>query len=196
MFNNYIKNSISYLAYYNLLIKLMGEKKTTGLQQDEALLNYAKLNLARMKRLHETIALTGELKEVLKNIHKKYYFIVLTEGWCGDAAQNLPLLQAIESETKNIQLCILLRDENIELIDKFLTNGGRSIPKIICTDENMNNTLFTWGPRPKLAQELVMQLVAQKASLEVKSLEVQKWYNADKTMSQQSEFVELLKQLH
>ncbi len=192
---NYISKSFTYNDYYTLLENLMKEGKTTGINQSEDYLNYAKLNLARMNRLNKTIELTEELKRALKKITKKYIWLVITEGWCGDAAQNIPVFHFIEQENPNIELRLILRDENLELMDKYLTNGGRSIPKLICLDKEALKEIFVWGPRPQETQEIMLDLLARKVTLEDKSLILQKWYNNDKTLTLQDEFVELLKKL-
>lgn len=192
---NYISKSITYNDYCSLLETLMKEGKTTGTNQSEDYLNYAKLNLARMNRLNKTIELTEELKRALKKITKKYIWLVITEGWCGDAAQNIPVFHFIEQENPNIELRLILRDENLELMDKYLTNGGRSIPKLICLDKESLKEIFVWGPRPQETQKVMLDLLARKVTLEDKSLIIQKWYNNDKTLTLQNEFIELLKKL-
>ncbi|WP_337018601.1 thioredoxin family protein [Oceanobacillus massiliensis] len=80
--------------------------------------------------------------------------IVLTEDWCGDAMLNIPILLRI-SEAADIQVKMLLRDQNLELMDQYLTNGkSRSIPIFIFIDENGNETA-KWGPRAARVQEFV-----------------------------------------
>ena len=192
---NYISKSITYNEYCNLLETLMKEGKTTGTNQSESYLNYAKLNLVRMQRLNKTVVLTEELKAELKKITKKYTWLVITEGWCGDAAQNIPALHVMEKENSNIELRLILRDENLELMDRYLTNGGRAIPKLICLEKESMQEVFIWGPRPEETQKIVLDLVERKVTLEEKSLILQKWYNNDKTLTLQNEFIELLKKL-
>ena len=192
---NYISKSITYNEYCNLLETLMKEGKTTGTNQSESYLTYAKLNLVRMQRLNKTVVLTEELKAELKKITKKYTWLVITEGWCGDAAQNIPALHFMEKENSNIELRLILRDENLELMDRYLTNGGRAIPKLICLEKESMQEVFIWGPRPEETQKIVLDLVERKATLEEKSLILQKWYNNDKTLTLQNEFIELLKKL-
>lgn len=120
--------------------------------------------------------------------------MVLTETWCGDAAQSLPALHQIANSNPNIEFRILLRDEHPELMDRYLTNGAKSIPKLIGFDMDLNE-LFVWGPRPKAAQNLALELIKQGASKEEKGLAIQKWYNSDKTISLQKEINTLLEKL-
>ncbi|MCA0431078.1 MAG: thioredoxin family protein [Bacteroidetes bacterium] len=188
----YLKKSYTYKEYISLLENLMLQGKTTGETQTDELINYANLNLARIHRLEKTVEITPELKELILNIKHNYTWLVITEGWCGDAAQNITPLYFITQLNPKINLALVLRDDNLDLMDKYLTNGGRSIPKLICLDEN-NKEIFNWGPRPIAAQKIVQELMANKATLEEKSLTIQKWYNTDKTLSLQNEFVELIK---
>jgi hypothetical protein len=189
---NYLKKSYTYKNYINLLENLILQGKTTGETQTEDLINYAKLNLARIHRLEKSVEITPQLKDLILNVKQNYTWLVITEGWCGDAAQNITPLYYITQLNSKINLALVLRDENLDLMDKYLTNGGRSIPKLICLDEN-NKEIFNWGPRPVAAQKIVQELIANKATLEEKSLTIQKWYNSDKTLSLQNEFVELIK---
>ena len=112
------------------------------------------LNDRRMKRLDKTIKISEETIQEFQKVKQPQTWLVLTEGWCGDAAQNLPILDKIASDTANIDLKIVLRDENLDLMDLFLTNGGRSIPKLIALDKD-NNVLDFWGPRPTIATKMV-----------------------------------------
>ena len=189
-----LASAMSYDTYMRLLIDLMAEEKTTGNDQSEAMVGYGKMNVQRMKRLNKTIQLQPELLEVLTSFNRKVTFLVLTEGWCGDAAQNIPVLHKIAEQAENIELKLLLRDQNLPVMDAFLTNGGRSIPKLIAVDTNSLAVIGTWGPRPEAAQFMVSEFKKIKDgdySEFVK--EVQLWYARDKTIAMQKELKALLK---
>jgi len=95
----------------------------------------------------------------------------------------------------NIELKFLLRDENPELMDQYLTNGkSRSIPKLIAVDEN-NEELFNWGPRPKILQEMFYHMKANAITNDTIKEEMHRWYAKDKTVTTQKEILELLKQV-
>lgn len=189
---NYISKSISYNDYVTLLDNLMAQGKTTGQNHSDDYINYAKLNLARMHRLNKTAKLTDDLKNTLQNVKSNFIFLVLTEGWCGDAAQNIPILNLIENECKNIDLKLILRDENLELMDNYLTDGGRSIPKLICLNKTTLNEVFVWGPRPAAAQQIMLELKEKNVTLAEKGEAIHKWYNEDKTLSVQEELKNLI----
>lgn len=182
---------MTYRDYRHLLDTLMQQGKTTGDNQSEQYLNYAKLNLQRMRRLEKVTVLTPELQKLLQTLSTPLTWLVITEGWCGDAAQNLPVLEKMAEANAGITLRLVLRDAHPELMDRYLTNGARAIPKLICLDAK-GQEVFTWGPRPAALQHLVMDMKQNNVSAEDKALAVQQWYNADKTQAMQDEFVALL----
>jgi len=159
-------------------------------------------NLARMNRLDRKSRLTDETLVQLAKIDTPVIWLVITEGWCGDAAQIVPVLQHMATENKNIQLRFILRDKNLEIIDAFLTNGARSIPKILILDAESLAVQYVWGPRPAVMQEMVLSNKAK--SLETEDLEAQKlimqesanqlhlWYAKDKTKTTQTEFLSFI----
>lgn len=188
-----LAKGMTYAEYGALINNLLALGKTTSGDQSADYLNYTKLNLQRMRRLEKTIELSPELKSSIHLITGTYTWLVLTEGWCGDAAQNLPVLEKIEKESKgHIVLKLMLRDQNPELMNNYLTQGSRSIPKLVCIESQTSKEIFTWGPRPAQLQNLVLELKSKNVSSEEKSLLVQKWYNADKTATVQNELTTLI----
>ena len=151
---------------------------------------YVKLNHSRVNRWLKQAVLTEETLAVLSNTPKQKW-ILIAEPWCGDAANNSPILHLMAEKSKNIDFDIQLRDDS-NLIDSYLTNGGKSIPKLIVRDEN-DNDLFTWGPRPTECQNLMLKLKESDLPAQDKKAELQKWYNADKGLSIQKEIVALMK---
>jgi len=187
-----LENTYTYLEYKNLVKHLLAEGKSTGPNQSEALTNYSLLNDKRMKRLDKTIKLTENTQLEIAKVTAPQTWLVITEGWCGDAAQNLPVIAKMASLNSNIELKLVLRDENLELMDLFLTNGGRSIPKLIILDNDLN-VLKTWGPRPSIATKMVADYKAEHGALDANfKQDLQVWYNKDKGQSTQNDFVEMI----
>ncbi len=182
----------TYEEFRTLVSDLLIEKKATGNEQSEALYRYSLLNDRRMKRLDKTAKLSESMQETLKKVDKPQTWIVLTEGWCGDAAQSLPVLNKMAGASPNINLKVGLRDENEELMAQFLTNGGRAIPKLIAIDAQ-ENILFDWGPRPTLATKMIADYKAEngKVDAQVKQ-DLQVWYNKNKGENIQEDFIALL----
>jgi hypothetical protein len=154
--------------------------------------HYSQLNVQRMHRVEKTIQILPEVKEGMLAVTRPQTWLVLTEGWCGDASQSLPVIKALADLNPNIRMRILLRDDNPELIDRYLTNGiSRSIPKLIALDPATGAELFTWGPRPIALQESFYGMRSEGLPFDVIKEELQRWYNADKTVSIQRELAAL-----
>ncbi len=198
-----LENAYTYKAYRLLIDDLFDQQKTTGEDHSEEMLNYTKLNLARMNRLDKRSRLTEETIQQLAKMDRPITWLVITEGWCGDAAQIVPVLNHMALENDKISLRLILRDKNLEVIDAFLTNHARSIPKIIVLDTETSEVLTTWGPRPKEMQQLVLD--AKVESLATDDLDLRQqislnaaeqlhlWYAKDKTKTIQTEFLTSLK---
>lgn len=186
---------MSYSQYRDLIDSLAAQNKTTGPDQSEEMVAYGKLNLQRMQRLEKTIVINDELKTVIQGSGRKLLFVVITEGWCGDAAQNVPVFAAMEKASSLLELKLLLRDENPAIMNQYLTNGAKAIPKLICLDKETMEELFVWGPRPKPCQDLVMELKAKNADLKEKGEAVHLWYARDKTQTLQKEITDLIKEI-
>ncbi len=186
---NSLKNALSYEGYRAFVSALLTNGKATGMEQSEALTNYSLLNNKRMKRLDKTIKLSEETLQEFQKISEPKTWLVLTEGWCGDAAQSLPVLNKIAKSTDKIDLKVILRDENLPLMDLFLTNGGRSIPKLIALDKD-NNVIDSWGPRPTIASKMVADYKEKNSALDPQfKQDLQLWYNKDKGENVQADFV-------
>ena len=188
----YVDASMSVGEYEALIERLVGEGRTTGPKQSESLAHFTKLNWQRMKRLEKTIELDEVTADTVRVNTRPQTWLIITEAWCGDAAQNIPIIEKIAAENANIETRYFLRDEDPELIERFLTFGARSIPKLIALDAGSLEVLWTWGARPKALQDLFFELRDKGLEKPAIMEELQRWYNDDKGRSVQREFVELL----
>lgn len=188
----YIEKAMTFADYEKLIDDLLAENKTTGLNQSEAMVGYARLNRQRMVRLKKTIDLDETVRAYIQANPRRMIWLIITEGWCGDAAQTIPVIEKIAAESDKIKTRYILRDENPELIDLFLTRGARSTPKLIALDAETLEVLGSWGSRPQAAQDLFSKMKADGTEKAVILEEIQRWYNADKGLSLQHEFVELI----
>lgn len=188
----YLQKVLSYESYKKLVEDLLAAGKTTGSQQSEAMTHYTQLNMQRMHRLEKTIQILPEVKEAILGIRQPQAWLVLTEGWCGDAAQSIPVMQALAGLNPLITLGLLLRDEHWELMDRYLTNGiSRSIPKLIAADPETGEELFNWGPRPAALQQSFYGMRQEGLPYDEIKEELQRWYNKDKTVAVQTEIAAL-----
>jgi hypothetical protein len=190
-----IQNGMDYQQYRSLISDLLAKNKTTGPNQTEAFINYTRMNDIRMTRLDKTCKILPESEKVLSAINTHLVWLIITEAWCGDAAQIVPVINKLATVNPKIQVKHVLRDENEDLMNLFLTNGGKSIPIIVLIDEKKEEVLRHWGPRPSFIQSQVM---ARKNDPDASPysefvVEVQKWYAKDKTRTIQREFLNLPK---
>ena len=191
--NQSLINAMSYTSYRDLVNNLAENGKTTGENQSEALVDYTQLNNRRMKRWDKTLKISTEIQERISNIDKKLSFLVLTESWCGDASPSLPVMNKIAELNSNIEFKIVLRDENLDLMNLFLTNGGMSIPKLIVIDNDQEKVIADWGPRPSIATKMVEDYKAEHGSLSAAfKQDLQVWYNKDKGQNILQDIVSLL----
>ena len=187
----YIESSIIFDEYISLIDSLLADGKTTGPKQSESMFNYGRLNRARMDRLEKTIEIDDSTRSRISELDADWIWLVITEGWCGDAAQNIPLIEKIAAANPGIETRYILRDEYPELMDGFLTNGSRSIPKLIAIDRRSGDILGTWGPRPKLAQDLFVEQKSSGIEQHTIHENLQRWYLTDRGRSLQNEIAGL-----
>ncbi|ARV15264.1 thioredoxin family protein [Polaribacter sp. SA4-12] len=190
-----LENSYTYQEFRDLVSHLLTEDKSTGHTQSEAITGFSLLNDRRMKRLDKTIKVSEETIAEMNTISEPQTWLVIAEGWCGDAAQNLPVINKIAETSNLIDFKVVLRDDNEDLMNLFLTNGGKAIPKLIALDKD-NNVIDTWGPRPTVASKMVADYKAEHGVIDAKfKQDLQVWYNKDKGLSVQDDFVKLVKNL-
>ena len=191
-----INGGISYRDYRELVEQLADEHSNTGIEKTEALANYTKLNDRRMRRWDKTIKVSKETQQKISEFNQKMTLLIITESWCGDAAHVIPALNKMAELNPNIDVKLVLRDENLELMDMFLTKGGRAIPKVIMIDDETGAVLSTYGPRPSEASSYVNRFVAKNGSLTPEFKEdLQHWYNGDKGQNIIKDVIEILSQL-
>jgi thioredoxin-like negative regulator of GroEL len=150
-----------------------------------------------MLRLDKTIKITDTNKAKLNTLKQEYIWLVISEGWCGDAAQLLPIFHKMTLESnRKIEMKIILRDENEEVMHYFLTNGTRSIPKLIFIDKQTGSVLGDWGPRPKEAIALIKNYKSEHTIIdETAKTALQLWYLHNKGLSTQNEIIDLMQNL-
>lgn len=187
-----LEKSTSYITFRNLVSDLLEQGKSTGPNQSEALLNYSMLNDKRMTRLDKKIELSNETIAQLKNVNKEQTWLLITEGWCGDAAQIAPVMNKMSLENDKVDFKVVLRDENEELMNQFLTNGSKSIPKLVVLNES-NEVISSWGPRPSVATKMVEDYKEKHGGLDADfKRDLQVWYNKDKGVSIQEDLLKFL----
>lgn len=191
-----VEEAWTYSKYAEVTQRLFEQGRTTNEDNTDSMLNYTRLSMQRMKRLDRKAVISDSLISELQGIQKPMIWLTLTEGWCGDASQILPFLNKMAEVSDHISLRLLLRDRHPDIMDEFLTEGSRSIPKLIMLDAETLSVLGTWGPRPKVFQNLYMEM---RADPEIDNADAAKElhlrYSRDKGAEIQNEIAELLKSL-
>lgn len=187
-------DTFSYDEYVEIS-RLQAERgETSGPNQSDSLIGYTKLNWARMRRLNKTAQLSEQTLDTLAHLDRSITLVFITETWCGDAIQLAPFVARMTEASPKLDARFMWRDQAPHLIEEFLTNGGKSIPKVIALDED-GEVLFTWGPRPAPLQEIYDAWRAEegpKPPYSEFSAELQKWYIQDKGATIQAEWNALL----
>ena len=138
-----IENGMDYIEYVTVLNELVSKGKTTGSEQSEQRIAHTKLNASRIRRIDKTVSIAEDQLKVFQNISEKQVWLVLLESWCSDGAQAIPVFNKVAKSTPKIELKIIMRDENPKLMDRFLTNGTRSIHKLLVSNEE-GDLLHIW----------------------------------------------------
>lgn len=192
---NQVTRYYSYNEYRDLVLSFAEHRITSGEQTPEHI-DATVINAQRMKRIDKQCVINDELKRVIQSLTKRYTWLLLTEAWCGDSAQNIPVMAKMAEINSNIHLKVIFRDENPQIMDAFLTNGSRAIPKLIFIGNEQ--VIGSWGPRPRAIQEMVLNFkqAFPEATHDEFVTNLHLWYARDKTQAIQQEFTELLKHYH
>jgi hypothetical protein len=175
-----LRDGLTYDAYRELLARAAETARPEGLQgQELERARYLPLNLRRSLRNEKTFAVSGELASAVAAIRAPQLWMVLTEPWCGDSAQNLPLIARVSQLSPQIDVRILLRDANLDLMDRYLTGGKQAIPKLVAFDTG-GRELFVWGPRPRGAARLYDQEKQAGRTKEEIGEKLHLWYARDR----------------
>jgi hypothetical protein len=188
-----LSGTYTYTQYRQLIDQLLTKNNTTGNNQSAFYIDYTRQNVKRMKRAEHLVNIPTEVSQ---QITKPYQFLLISEAWCGDASYTVPVIAALAKVFPAVDLSIILRDEHLEIMDKFLTNGGRSIAKLIIIDPSTHQVLGDWGPRPEKAQQIVMEM-KQRPDFNQKEMAeaLFKWYEEDKGESTVNEIMSVLSNL-
>jgi hypothetical protein len=189
---NTFHQGMTYAHYRTLVDQLVEQGGTTGPEQTTSLAEYTKLNRSRMRRIEKTFALSNSDLGTVNQLNTNEKWLVLTESWCGDAAQNLPVIHALALALPQVELRLALRDENLPLMDQYLTNGGRSIPKLIRMNDQ-GQVLGTWGPRPDALQALIADWKNAGRVYAEYSEDIHRWYHENGGRNLVHEMLEQLK---
>lgn len=191
-----ISSAQNYSEYREMMVQLVDENRTTGANQSESYLNYTKMNLQRMNRWDKTTKISPEQEKLVASISSHQVWLVITEAWCGDGAQTIPFMAKLAALNPKIELRIVMRDENSELMDAYLTEGARSIPILIALSGDLSKELFVWGPRPEFLQNRLKAYKLDPQNITSKEFSdgTHLWYARDKNKAIAEELTPLIAQ--
>jgi len=160
------------------------------------LLPYYREAEARMDRVAPTVAVLPELQAALSQLRESYLWAIITEGWCGDASHTVPVFEAVaQASGGHLTTRYFLRDAHPDLIDKYLTNGGRAMPIAVLLHADSLTEAGVWGPRPAPLQALQQDLKAHAVPTKELIAQVNAWYDEDDTRTTQRELLALVQRL-
>lgn len=189
-----IDSAHTYSEYREMIDQLLAEGKTTGTNHSEGYINYTKMNVQRMNRWDKMAKISSELEKIVTSISSPQVWLVITEAWCGDAAQSIPFIAKLAELNPLITLRFLLRDENPELMDAYLTEGARSIPVLIALSKDLSKEFFVWGPRPEFLQNRMKAYKLDPQNITSKEFAdgTHLWYARDKNKAIAEELTPLI----
>ena len=152
---------------------------------------FAKLNLHRVGRILRTWRPSEELAALVARIDHPQFWMALTEPWCGDSAQCLPCLEILATSNPHLTIRYVLRDDNPGIMDKYLTDGKRSIPLVAAFDPE-GAELFRWGPRPAEAQAVFDAATAEGLEKPAKLEKLHLFYGRNRGRALDGEMVTVL----
>lgn len=165
---------------------ILSGENTNHPYNDPHFMEYVKLNHSRMNRWLKRGTLDDKTQSTIQSISQDQHWIVITEPWCGDAAHVLPFIVKMAELNPHIELSFQLRDALGSEIESYLTNGTRSIPKLIVRDD-LGKDLFVWGPRPQACQEMAKEMIDEGIAPDDRKIAIQNWYNKDEGATLQRE---------
>lgn len=189
-----LEQPLSYEAFVEEMQDIVDHGSSHKIGYTENLIGFTQLNLVRKQRWNKKLDL-AKWEDQWKAIEGKFTLLVISEGWCGDAAHIVPVMAKLSSYGASVNMLLIHRDQNLEIMDAFLTNGGRAIPKAVLLDAN-GEVLGSWGPRPQILQASFLE---ERAKGEMTGDEIkiylQKWYNRDKGQTTASELTHWMKDI-
>jgi hypothetical protein len=152
--------------------------------------------VTRMDQVAPTVELLPALQAALGQLSGHYLWAIITEGWCGDASHTVPLIEAVaQASGGHLDTRYFLRDSHPDLIDRYLTNGGRAIPIAVVLHADTLTEAGVWGPRPAPLQAIHQDMKARAVPFKEVITTVNEWYDQDATRTTQQELLALVQGL-
>ncbi|WNQ12435.1 thioredoxin family protein [Paenibacillus aurantius] len=139
------------------MAKNLANSLGTGLKP-QAFIDSMQKNKEKFEEYYNAFEWTdAEDKEYFESLRNRddLRCVILAADWCGDVVRNVPVVfRALENSGMPVE--VLIKEENEDIMDQFLTMGGKSIPVVIFTDTG-GFVLGQWGPRPEHVQAVMRE---------------------------------------
>ncbi|MVN76125.1 thioredoxin family protein [Hymenobacter sp. HMF4947] len=189
-----LATGLSYPAYRQHITEVLATPAPDA--QLAKMLPHYQENVDRMEQVAPTVVVLPELQAALNKLTQKYIWAIITEGWCGDASQTVPIIEAVaQASGGHLETRYFLRDSHLDLIDRYLTNGGRAIPIAVVLHADSLTEAGVWGPRPTPLQAIMQDLKAHETPFKEIVTQVHAWYDQDATRTTQHELLALVQKL-
>lgn len=156
----------------------------------EGMVRSARRNADLWAAVWKRAAVPDEFLERVAALGGSWHLLVLSEDWCGDAVNTLPVIAKLAEGAANVDMRILARDANPDLMDAHLTGTSRSIPVVIVLDADYAQRGW-WGPRPGALQAWV-KADGVKLDAPARYREIRTWYARDRGRTTLDEIVGLM----
>jgi hypothetical protein len=147
-------------------------------------------NHALWQAIAKRVEIPIEYSARVDALHGHWHLLVLSEDWCGDAVNVVPIVAKLADSVTNLDLRILARDANLDIMDAHLTGTSRSIPIVILLNEKFQECGW-WGPRPFALQKWVRE-EGMTLPKEDRYHEIRTFYARDRGLTTMREIVEML----
>jgi hypothetical protein len=161
-----------------------------GAPEFEEMLATAKVNPELWAAMWRRASVPEEFVRRVAGLGGAWHLLVLSEDWCGDSVNTLPVVAKLAALAPNVDLRVLARDENPDLMDSHLTGISRSIPVVIALDDEFRERGW-WGPRPAALQQWVLG-PGRQLEKDARYLEVRTWYARDRGKTTLEEVVGMM----
>ena len=157
--------------------------------------HYSRYNYDRQQGVELTYTMSEPFRQAVGELQTPLTWYFITDDWCIDSAYSLPLLMQAAELKGDIDIHILMKEDNLGLLDDFLTDGRRSIPVLFGVDES-GSVRFRWGPQPKVLEDLRTSLQEAGEPGRVVSSSTIEWYAADGHLEVERELTDLFQGLN
>lgn len=189
-----INKLLSQEEYIQFSEDIVTKKYTDAPYNDELYYQYTEVNFNRANKAIRNFQIDKKLYNAVSEGVNDWTWVLISEPWCGDASFIQPVVYAAALASGGaINFKVALRDNNHDIMNSYLTNGGMAIPMLICLDKNLNE-LGTWGPRPQaLKEEFEEWKKLPDFDINTKIKLLNRWYIKDKDQHIQTELIDLIK---